>query len=178
MQSAIKAAADFVAMLPKDNWCPESTEGMEGFVHPTSISGLLEKATVQLIVRDFDTKKLSLYAQRLTEMANTIMAQYPGLTADVQIKEQYRNMKEVLDLHPHVMAFAEEAYLRAGLQPHRMSIRGGTDGSRLSFMGLPCPNIFTGEMSIHSKQEYVSVQDMEKATEICVHLAQIYAEKA
>lgn len=178
MQSAIKAAADFVAMLPKDNWCPESTEGMQGFVHPTSISGVLEKATVQLIVRDFDTQQLRHYAQRLTEMADTIMAQYPGLTADVQIKEQYRNMKEVLDLHPHVMAFAEEAYLRAGLQPQRMSIRGGTDGSRLSFMGLPCPNIFTGEMGIHSKQEYVSVQDMEKATEICVHLAQIYAEKA
>lgn len=178
MVSAIKAAAAFVDMLPKNEWCPETTEGKQGFVHPTSIEGQLEKATVQFIVRDFDTAMLATHEQRLRELVDKTVRQFPGVNTTFVVKEQYRNMKEVLDNHPHVMNNAEEAYQRAGMTVQRMSIRGGTDGSRLSFMGLPCPNLFTGEMGIHSKQEYVSVQDMEKAVETLVHLAQIWEEKA
>jgi tripeptide aminopeptidase len=178
MVHAIKVAAAFVDMLPKNEWCPEVTEGMQGFVHPVSIEGGLEKATVQFIVRDFDTAKLAEHEERLKGLMNKALAQFPGATATFVVKEQYRNMKEILDNHPQVMDYAEEAYKRAGMEVIRMSIRGGTDGSRLSFMGLPCPNLFTGEMGIHSKQEYVSVQDMEKAVEALVHLAQIWEEKA
>jgi len=178
MVHSIKAASAFVSSLPLDSWCPESTEGMEGFVHPTSMNGLLESTTVQFIVRDFDTAKLAAHEQRLKEYAEKAAAKFPGVTVDFKVKEQYRNMKEVLDQHPQVMNYADEAYQRTGLTVQRMSIRGGTDGSRLSFMGLPCPNLFTGEMGIHSKQEYVSVQDMEKATEVLVHLAQIWTERA
>ena len=178
MVHSIKAAAAFITSLPLDTWCPESTEGMEGFVHPTSMNGLLESTTVQFIVRDFDTAKLAAHEARLKAYAEAAAAKFPGVTVDFRVKEQYRNMKEILDQHPQVMDYAETAYQRAGMHVQRMSIRGGTDGSRLSFMGLPCPNLFTGEMGIHSKQEYVSVQDMEKATEMLVHLAQIWEEKA
>ena len=178
MVHAIKAASAFVALLPKDEWCPEVTDGMQGFVHPTSIEGGLEKATVQFIIRDFDTAKLAQHEARLKELVDKAAAQFPGITTSFVVKEQYRNMKEVLDNHPYVMDYADEAYKRAGMDVKRMSIRGGTDGSRLSFMGLPCPNLFTGEMGIHSKQEYVSVQDMEKAVETLVHLSQIWEEKA
>ena len=178
MVHSIKAASAFVSSLPLDSWCPESTEGMEGFVHPTSMNGLLESTTVQFIVRDFDTAKLAAHEERLKGYAEKAAAIFPSVTVDFKVKEQYRNMKEVLDQHPQVMNYADEAYQRTGLTVQRMSIRGGTDGSRLSFMGLPCPNLFTGEMGIHSKQEYVSVQDMEKATEVLVHLAQIWTERA
>lgn len=178
MVHAIKAAAAFVDMLPKDEWCPETTEGMQGFVHPTAIEGGLEKATVQFIVRDFDTATLAVHEQRLKSLVEKTEQLFPGITTSFEVKEQYRNMKEILDQYPQVMDYAQEAYTRAGMQAVRMSIRGGTDGSRLSFMGLPCPNLFTGEMGIHSKQEYVSVQDMEKAVETIVHLAQIWEEKA
>ncbi len=178
MVNAIKAASAFVDMLPKNEWCPETTEGMQGFVHPTSIEGGLEKATVQFIVRDFDTKKLAEHEARLRELVDRTATLFPGVTTSFVVKEQYRNMKEVLDIHPYVMDNAEEAYKRAGMTVQRESIRGGTDGSRLSFMGLPCPNLFTGEMGIHSKQEYVSVQDMEIAVETLVHLSQIWEEKA
>ena len=177
MVSAIKAASEFVSMLPATEWCPEATEGMQGFVHPTSISGELEMAVVKFIVRDFDTQKLAEHEARLKGLAEQAAAKFPGTTIEFEVKEQYRNMKEILDQHPQVMGYAEEAYGRAGMKANIQSIRGGTDGSRLSFMGLPCPNLFTGEMGIHSKQEYVSVQDMDKATEVLVHLAQIWAEK-
>jgi tripeptide aminopeptidase len=173
--SAIKAAAHFVQSLPADSWAPEHTSDREGFVHPTSIQGSIEQATVQFIIRDFDTAMLATHEERLRRLVNNTLQQFKGVTADFEIKEQYRNMREVLDKLPHVMANAEEAYRRAGIEPQRISIRGGTDGSRLSFMGLPCPNIFTGEMGIHSKQEYVSVQDMEKAVEILVQLSQVWA---
>jgi tripeptide aminopeptidase len=178
MVNAIKVAGAFVDMLPNNEWCPEVTEGMQGFVHPTSVEGVLEKATVQFIVRDFDTAQLAKHEERLKGLAEAAVKKFPGATYTFVVKEQYRNMKEVLDTVPHVMDYAEEAYKRADVAVHRMSIRGGTDGSRLSFMGLACPNIFTGEMGIHSKQEYVSVQDMEKAVEILVRLSQIWAEKA
>ncbi len=176
MVHAIKAAAAFVDMLPKDEWCPEVTEGKQGFVHPTAIEGGLEKATVQFIVRDFDTARLAEYEQRLREMVDATIKLFPGITTGFVVKEQYRNMKEILDRHPQVMDYAGEAYKMAGMDVNRMSIRGGTDGSRLSFMGLPCPNIFTGEMGIHSKQEYVSVQDMEKAVETLVYLSSIWEQ--
>lgn len=178
MVHAIKVASAFVDMLPKDEWCPEVTEGMQGFVHPVSIEGGLEKATVQFIVRDFDTAMLAVHEQRLRDIAALTIAEFPGSTMTFSVKEQYRNMKEILDGCPQVMDYAEEAMQRAGIDVQRMSIRGGTDGSRLSFMGLPCPNIFTGEMGIHSRQEYVSVQDMEKAVETLVHLARIWEEKS
>lgn len=178
MVSAIKAASAFVNKLPRTEWCPETTEALEGFVHPTSIEGVLEKATVQFIVRDFNTAMLAKHEERLRSLVTETEKEFPGVTTTFTVKEQYRNMKEVLDTVPHVMDYAEEAYKRAGVNVQRMSIRGGTDGSRLSFMGLPCPNIFTGEMGIHSKQEYVSVQDMEKATEILVQLAGVWEEKA
>ncbi len=178
MVSAIKAASAFVGMLPAHEWCPEATEGHEGFVHPTSIAGALEKATVQFIVRDFATAKLAEHEARLRALADKTIELFPGITYEFEVKEQYRNMKEILDQYPQVLEYAEEAYKRAGMEVIKMSIRGGTDGSRLSFMGLPCPNLFTGEMGIHSKQEYVSVQDMQKATEALVHLAQVWEEKA
>ncbi|MBE2289518.1 MAG: peptidase T [Chitinophagaceae bacterium] len=178
MVHAIKVASAFVDMLPKDQWCPEVTEGMEGFVHPVAIEGGLEKATVQFIVRDFDTARLAEHEARLKELAQLAISEFPGSTMNFVVKEQYRNMKEILDGCPHVMDYAEEAMKRTGIEVQRMSIRGGTDGSRLSFMGLPCPNIFTGEMGIHSRQEYVSVQDMEKAVETLVHLCGIWTEKA
>ncbi len=178
MVSAIKAAAAFVDKLPRNEWCPETTEGMEGFVHPTQIEGVLEKASVSFIVRDFETARLAQHEERLRALVDETVREFPGVSTEFIIKEQYRNMREVLDKHPQVMDYAELAYQRAGLEVTRMSVRGGTDGSRLSFMGLPCPNLFTGEMGIHSKQEYVSVQDMEKSVEMLVHLAQVWEEKA
>lgn len=177
MVNAMKVASTFVAGLPLGEWCPESTSGKEGFVHPVAMEGELEQAKVTFIVRDFDTTMLAQHEDKLRKHAAAAVAAFPGSSYELQVKEQYRNMKEVLVHHPQVMANAEEAYKRAGVNPESISIRGGTDGSRLSFMGMPCPNIFTGEMGIHSKQEYVSVQDMEKAMEICVHLAQVWAGK-
>lgn len=176
--SAIKIASDFVDSLPKNEWSPETTEDMEGYVHPLHIEGGIEKTTVQFIIRDFDTKKMQEHAAKLKKYAEETVAKYAGAKVEVDVYEQYRNMKEMLDKHPQVMSNAEEAYKRAGMTATKMSIRGGTDGSRLSFMGMPCPNIFTGEMAIHSKQEYVSVQDMEKAVETLVHLAQVWEENS
>lgn len=178
MVSAIKAASAFVDKLPRNEWCPETTEGKQGFVHPVHMEGVLEKASVSFIIRDFDTAMLAKHEERLKGLVLETTDEFPGITFDFVVKEQYRNMKEVLDNHPQVMDYAEEAYKRAGMQAERMSVRGGTDGSRLSFIGLPCPNLFTGEMGIHSKQEYVSVQDMEKAVETLVHLAQVWEENA
>lgn len=176
--NASKIVGKILAALPNDSWSPETTEDKQGFVHPTHIEGGAEKASVSFIIRDHETAKLAAYETRLENIVKEVMQAYPEAQYEFEVKEQYRNMREILDQHPEVMAYAEEAYVAAGLTPQRISIRGGTDGSRLSFMGLPCPNIFTGEMGIHSKQEYCSVQDMEKAAEICVHLAQIVAQKA
>lgn len=176
--SAIKIASDFIDSLPKDSWSPETTDGRDGYVHPLHIEGLIEKTTIQFIVRDFETPKLAEHEERLKQLALDTVAKYPGATMDFVVTEQYRNMKEMLDKHPDVMKNAEQAYDRAGITPERLSIRGGTDGSRLSFMGMPCPNIFTGEMAIHSKQEYVSVQDMEKSVEVLVHLAQVWEQNS
>ena len=177
MVSSMKVAAAFLAALPSDQLTPEATSGKEGFVHPVQMSGTVEETTIRFILRDFDTAKLSDHATLLRNTLSRVLLDFPGASGAVDVQEQYRNMKEVLDQYPQVVANAEEAIKRAGIDLIRRSIRGGTDGSRLSFMGLPCPNIFAGEHAFHSKQEWVSVQDMEKSTEVLVHLAQIWAEQ-
>lgn len=176
--NAIKVAAHFVDHLPKDEWSPETTEDRYGFVHPVRLSGIAEKATVELIIRDFYTAKLTAYEEHLRSRIEDTLAVFPGATAETLVTEQYRNMKEILDNHPQVTQYATEAIARAGMEVHRSSARGGTDGSRLSFMGLPCPNIFTGEMAFHGKHEYISIQDMQKSVETIVQLACIWAEKS
>jgi tripeptide aminopeptidase len=176
--NAIKIASEFVAELPNNSWSPETTADREGFVHPTSITGVLEKATVKFIIRDHITAKLKEYEDRLKTIVDKVVAKYPGVTSEFIITEQYRNMKEVIKEVPFVTDNAIEAMKRAGVVPKPVIIRGGTDGSRLSFMGLPCPNLFTGEMGIHSKHEYVSVQDMEKAVKTMVHLIKIWEENS
>lgn len=170
----MKLASSLIDALPKDSWSPETTSGREGFVHPVSIEGGLESTTVQFIIRDHDTSKLAIYEQRLKEMADSVVAAHQGSYIDFEVFEQYRNMKEILQDLPFVTDYAVEAMKKAGIEPNRAIIRGGTDGSRLSFMGLPCPNIFTGEMAIHSRHEYVSVQDMQKAVDTLVELSQIW----
>lgn len=174
MVNAVKLAAAFVDALPKGGFSPETTEGREGFVHPLHISGSAEEAKVEFIIRDFETRKLADHADFLRQLAQEIVDEYPGSKVAVEVKQQYRNMKEVLDQHPNVGAYAKEAIRRAGLTVRQHPVRGGTDGSRLSFMGLPCPNIFTGEMALHSRHEFVSVQDMQKSVETLVHLVQIW----
>jgi tripeptide aminopeptidase len=176
--NAIKVASYFVDQLPKDGWSPETTEDRYGFVHPVHMEGIAEKVTLQFIIRDFYTHKLAAYENSLRDELELALQQFPGAKADFVVKEQYRNMKEILDQHPQVSEYAKAAMERAGIPVVEMSARGGTDGSRLSFMGLPCPNIFTGEMAFHGKHEYVSVQDMQKSVETIVHLAQIWAEKS
>jgi len=176
MVHAIKVAASFVDSLPKDNWCPEATQGREGFVHPTSISGGLEEATVSFIIRDHDTSKLAEYETRLENYMKETISQFPGASYSCKVQEQYRNMKEIIRDVPFVTDYAIRAMEKAGITPRPTIIRGGTDGSRMSFMGLPCPNIFTGEMAIHSRHEYVSVQDMQKAVDTLIELVQIWTK--
>jgi tripeptide aminopeptidase len=178
MEHAIKIAAAIVDRLPKDTCSPESTEGKQGFLHPIAISGALEQATLGFIVRDFSDDGLKQKEVLLEGIVKDVMNDYPRSTYRMEIKEQYRNMKRVIDRHPETIAYAVEAIRRAGLEPVRGSIRGGTDGSRLSFMGVPCPNIFAGEHAFHSRLEWVSVQDMEKAVQTIVHLAMIWEERA
>lgn len=178
MENALKIAARIVAKFP-DKLSPEHTEGKEGFIHPVHMEGNLEKAVIKLIIRDFSDAGLKRHAKTLQKIVDGVLKQYPHSSAEISITEQYRNMGKVLRRHPHVVEYAMEALQRAGFgKPLKRSIRGGTDGSRLSFMGLPCPNIFAGEHAFHSKQEWVSVQDMEKAAETIVHLAGIWEEHA
>jgi tripeptide aminopeptidase len=174
MINAIKLASELVDSLPKERWSPETTSHREGFIHPVSIEGGLEKATVQFIVRDHETSKLAEYENELEQLANQVIKNNPGATFTSEITEQYRNMKEILKDVPFVTDYAVQAMEKVGITPKRAIIRGGTDGSRLSFMGLPCPNLFTGEMAIHSKHEFVSVQDMQKAVKTLVELIQIW----
>ena len=176
MESAIKIAGGIIAALPL-SLSPEGTEGMEGFVHPVAIEGHVESATIDFIIRDFDDARLAEHANAIRNIADTVMQKYPGSSCELQVKPQYRNMRSVLDEHPQIVEYGMEAMERAGLQPKLCSIRGGTDGSRLSFMGLPCPNIFAGEHAFHSRQEWVSVQDMQKAVETILHLCAIWEEK-
>jgi tripeptide aminopeptidase len=178
MEHAIKIAAAIVERLPKDTCSPETTEGKQGFLHPTGITGTLEKATLGFIVRDFTEEGLKQKEALLENIIKDVMKDFPRSSCQLEIKQQYRNMKQVIDRYPQLIDNAMEAIRRAGLEPVKASIRGGTDGSRLSFMGLPCPNIFAGEHAFHSRLEWVSVQDMEKAMQTIVHLAMIWEERA
>jgi len=177
MENAIKIAAAIVDRLPKHS-SPETTEGKQGFLHPVGISGALEKATLGLIVRDFTDAGLQEKEALLERIVEDVMKDFPRSSYRLQIKPQYRNMKAVIDRHPEIIDNAVEAIRRSGLNPVKSLIRGGTDGARLSFMGLPCPNIFAGEHAFHSRLEWVSRQDMEKAVQTIVHLAMIWEEQA
>lgn len=178
MEHAIKIAAAIVERLPKEGCSPETTSGKQGFLHPVGIEGALEQATLSFIVRDFTEEGLKEKEVLLETIVKDVMKDFPRSTYKFEIREQYRNMKQVIDRHPHILEYAIEAIRRTGLRPMRTAIRGGTDGSRLSFMGLPCPNIFAGEHAFHSRLEWVSRQDMEKAVQTIVHLAMIWEEKA
>jgi tripeptide aminopeptidase len=177
MESALKIAALIVADLP-DHISPESTADKEGFIHPVNISGHVEEAVIEFIIRDFNDERLRDHAQVVQEVAANVLKDFPHSSFELEVKTQYRNMKNVIDQHPDLIQYGLEAIKRAGLEPCLRSIRGGTDGSRLSYMGLPCPNIFAGEHAFHSKQEWVSVQDMEKAVETIIHLCMIWEENS
>lgn len=172
--NAIKLASEVLELLPKQMLSPEVTEGREGFMHPIDIRGTAEQASIKFILRDFEASKLDIYAQMIENAAKDVLAAYPSASYSVKQSEQYRNMKEVLDQHPEIVNYAEQAMIDLGIRPIQLPVRGGTDGSRLSFIGLPCPNIFTGEMALHSKHEFVSVQDMEKSMQVLVRLLQIW----
>jgi tripeptide aminopeptidase len=176
MVNALKLAGTLLQQLLNTEWCPEATVGKQGFVHPVHIEGTAEKASIEFIIRDFDTSQLAVYESRLIQMAEAIVSKYPGAKIEAVIREQYRNMKEIIDQHPQMEINAREAYAKAGIPFIKEPIRGGTDGSRLSFMGLPCANIFTGMQGIHSRQEWVSVYDMEKSVEVLVNLVQVWAK--
>ncbi|MEY3677936.1 MAG: hypothetical protein RI924_77 [Bacteroidota bacterium] len=178
MESAIKIAAELVAQLPKDRLSPEITEAKQGFVHPVAIRGSVEEASLEFIVRDFTDQALLQHEELLETTLKKVIKAYPNSRYEFKVQEQYRNMKKVLDQYPKIVEFGLEAIRRTGIDPKLQSIRGGTDGSRLSFMGLPCPNIFAGEHAFHSKQEWISVQDMGKAVQSLVHLLSIWEEKS
>jgi len=177
LENALKIAAEILSRLPKDKLSPETTQDKEGFIHPVQMEGIQEKAVLSFIIRDFTVSGLHEKEALLKGIMEEVLKGYPNSSAEFKVQEQYRNMKEVLDQHPEVINNALAAMERAGLNPIQRSIRGGTDGSRLSFMGLPCPNIFAGEHAFHSKLEWVSVQDMEKAVEVIVSLASVWEEK-
>jgi len=177
MENAIKIAGAIIDRLPR-NAAPETTEGREGFIHPTGVTGSMEKAAVSLIVRDFEEAGLIDKEKHLEALVREIMTDYPGSSYTFLVKQTYRNMKVMLDRHPQIVENAVEAIRRAGMSPVRGSIRGGTDGSRLSFMGLPCPNIFAGGHAFHSPREWISKQDMEKAVATLVELAKVWEERA
>ncbi len=178
LENALKIAADILAALPKDSLSPETTDGYQGFIHPTQVSGIQEQVKLDFIIRDFKVEGLHEKEAYLKNIVNEVLKSYPNSSAEVTIIEQYRNMKEVLVNYPTVVGYALEAISRAGIKPELRSIRGGTDGSRLSFMGLPCPNIFAGEHAFHSKLEWVSVQDMEKAAEVIINLVKIWEQNS
>jgi tripeptide aminopeptidase len=178
MVNALKIAGAVLDALPKNEWSPETTEQKEGFVHPVGMNGIAEKATLQFIVRDFEDEGLTRHHARLKKIAEEVVARFPGAAVEYSFVEQYRNMKKILDKYPQVVSFAEEAIQRAGLTVIKESIRGGTDGSRFSYMGMPCPNIFTGMQNIHSKLEWVGTKDMAKAAETIVHLSMIWEENS
>jgi tripeptide aminopeptidase len=177
MVNAIKVAAALIDRLPHDTLSPETTGGHEGFVHPYVVQASVERTSVRLLLRDFVTAGLKDKAAMIERLAHDAAAGYPGARVDVSVEESYRNMKEILDRHPEIADYAREAIRRAGLEPRTHPIRGGTDGCRLSFMGLPTPNLFAGEHDFHSRLEWVSVQDMEKAVDVIVNLCQIWADE-
>ena len=174
MVNALKVGAAFIDALPKGEWSPETTEKREGFVHPVSFNGGLEKAEINFIIRDHQTSKLKDYEIKLEQLLKDVLQNFKGAHYEFEVSEQYRNMKEIIEKVPFVTEYAIEAMKNAGVSPKPAIIRGGTDGSKLSFMGMPCPNIFTGEMAIHSRHEFVSVQDMQKAVNTLIELVQIW----
>jgi tripeptide aminopeptidase len=178
MQNAIRIAGEIIENLPKNKMTPETTEDREGFIHPVTVSGGNESAIIKFIIRDFKTEGLKEKEELLKSICEKVLKNYNRSDYTFEVKEQYRNFKDILDKNPAIIDNAIEAVKRAGIEPQLGSIRGGTDGSRLSFMGLPCPNIFTGGHAYHSKLEWVSVQDMQKAAETIVHLCMIWEEKA
>jgi tripeptide aminopeptidase len=178
MINSIKIAADFISRLPEGELSPETTDGYEGFVHPYVLNAGVERTAVKLLIRDFQTAGLQEKEDFLARLAQETVAAFPGATVETRVEESYRNMREVLDHHPEVVENAREAIRRAGIETRERPIRGGTDGSKLSFMGLPTPNLFAGEQNFHSRLEWVSVQDMEKAVEVILHLGTIWEEKA
>jgi tripeptide aminopeptidase len=175
--NAGKVAADFIAGFPRDRLSPETTEGREGYVHPWSTVGEEEKTTVRVLLRDFDRERLAEHEQLVRRLAEEAAAAHPGARVEIDVVEQYLNMKEQLRDHPRVVEAAEEAVRRAGYEPTLTFIRGGTDGSVLSSRGLPTPNIFTGGEDFHSRHEWACVSDMGAAVATIVHLAQIWAEE-
>jgi len=175
--NSIKIAGDFLSRLPKDRLSPETTEKREGFVHPYVVDAAVEKTSVKFLIRDFVTAELKTKEAFLEKLAKETVAAWPGAAVVCKVDESYRNMKEVLDKYPQVVENAREAVRRAGLELREAAIRGGTDGSRLSFMGLPTPNVFAGEHNFHSRLEWISVQDMEKAVEVIVNLAKVWEER-
>jgi tripeptide aminopeptidase len=176
MVNAIKVASDFVSRLPRAALSPETTADREGYVHPYVFEGGVDRTTVRILIRDFVTASLAEKESFLVGLARATAADWPGATVETRVEESYRNMREVLDHHPEVVAHAREAIRRAGLQVREHPIRGGTDGSRLSFMGLPTPNLFAGEHNFHSRLEWVSVRDMAKASEVIVRLSALWAQ--
>jgi tripeptide aminopeptidase len=176
MVSAMKLAAEFIHRLPHSGMSPETTADYEGYVHPHILQGAVERSTLKLLLRDFTTKGLAEKAKLVTELAEEIVRPYPAASVDVTIEEQYRNMKEVFDRHPEVVEHAKRGMARAGVTPRLHQIRGGTDGARLSFMGLPTPNLFAGQHNIHSRLEWVSVQDMDKAVDMIVQICRSWAD--
>lgn len=178
MVNALKIAADVLSSLPQNELSPETTDGKQGFIHPIRVEGVAEKATIDFIIRDFVTAGLKEKEDQLQGIVKKVFEKYPRAKYEFNVQEQYRNMKEVLDQHPQVVEYAKQAIDRSGLKVKMEAIRGGTDGSRLSYMGLPCPNLFAAEQAIHSKLEFISVQDMNKAVETIVHLVKIWEEKA
>lgn len=178
MVNAIKVASHFVSRLPADHFAPETTDGYEGFVHPYAVQAGVERTAVKLLIRDFRTAALAEKEARVEAIARDAVALFPGARLETAVEESYRNMKEILDRHPEVVEHAHEAVRRAGLEVRVRPIRGGTDGSKLSFMGLPTPNLFAGEQNFHSRLEWVSAQDMEKAVEVIVNLAAIWCQKS
>jgi tripeptide aminopeptidase len=178
MVNAIKVSAEFIARLPRNGFSPETTEGREGFVHPYMVDASVERTSVKLLVRDFVSSNLQEMERIVERIAKEATAEYPGSRVELEVEESYRNMKEVLDDHPDVVENAREAIRRAGLEPRVEPIRGGTDGSRLCFMGLPTPNIFAGEHNFHSRFEWISTSDMHKAVEVIIELCQVWEERA
>lgn len=176
--NALKIAGEILAALPKKKFSPETTKKRQGFVHPVRVEGIAEKATIDFIVRDFTREGLAENGDRLKEIAEEVLEKHPKARMEFKVTEQYRNMKEVLDKHPQIVEYAEMAYERSELKVKKQSIRGGTDGSRLSFMGLPCPNLFTGMQGIHSKKEWIGVRDMKKAVDVLVNLVQVWEQKS
>ncbi len=177
MVNAIKLAADFISRLPKDRLSPETTDGHEGYVHPYVMDASVDRTAVRILIRDFSTAGLEEKETFVEELARKVVADHPGAAVEIMISESYRNMREILEGYPEVVECAREAIRRSGLTPVERPIRGGTDGSRLSFMGLPTPNLFAGEHNFHSRLEWVSAQDMDKAVETIVNLCQVWEER-